>query len=101
MSSGPPPPRPPVSVKGFVKKILNDRTLGFGSLLAYTFVIALLPLATAALGIFGLVLGDNPTARESIVNSIVDSVSDESLKTGVRQVRHETHGCDLEKSWWK
>ncbi|CAF1183635.1 unnamed protein product [Adineta ricciae] len=80
------PAKPPISAWGFIKKILNDRTLGFGSLLAYTFVIALLPLFTAALGIFGLVLSSNPSAQQSIVDSLADSGSDNTTKTAIRQV---------------
>jgi uncharacterized BrkB/YihY/UPF0761 family membrane protein len=84
-------PKSPISAWGFIKKILNDRTLSFGALLAYTFIIALLPLATAALGIFGLVLAGNPSAKQSIIDSIADSQSDNTTKTAVRQVENEPH----------
>ena len=77
---------PPISAWGFIKKILNDRSLGFGSLLAYSFIIALLPLATAAFGIFGLVFSNNPSAKQSLIDSIINSLPDNNTKAGIRQV---------------
>ncbi|CAF4128363.1 unnamed protein product [Adineta steineri] len=80
-------PTPPTrSAWGFIKKILNDRSLGFGSLLAYTFIIALLPLATAAFGIFGLVLSEDSSAKQSIIDSIMNSLPDNTTKAAVGQV---------------
>ncbi|UJR23903.1 hypothetical protein I4U23_026875 [Adineta vaga] len=80
------PTKPPISAWGFIKKILNDRTLGFGSLLAYTFIIALLPLAVAALGIFGLILNSDSSTKESLVDSIANSIDDNTTKTAVREI---------------
>lgn len=74
------------SILGFIKKFLNDWSLLFSSVLAYTFLIALLPLIVTALAIFGLVLRENPGARDTIINSIVDSLPDNNTKSGVRQV---------------
>ena len=74
------------SILGFIKKFLNDWSLLFSSVLAYTFLIALLPLIVTALAIFGLVLRENPGARTTIINSIVDSLPDNNTKSGVRQV---------------
>ena len=82
-SDGNPPPR---SIIGFVKKFLNDWSLNFGALLAYTVLIALLPLLVAAFGIFGLVFKNNPGARETVVNAIIDSLPDNNTKQGVLQV---------------
>jgi YihY family inner membrane protein len=80
-------PKPPRrSILGFIKKILNDWSLNFGALLAYTFIIALLPLLVAALGIFGLVFKDNPGARQTIIDAIVNSLPDNKTKDGVREV---------------
>jgi len=78
-----PPPRSPW---GFIKKILNDWALAFGSLLAYTLLIALLPIAVTAFGIFGLVFSNNPSARQSIIDGIVNSLPDNTTRTAVQQV---------------
>jgi uncharacterized BrkB/YihY/UPF0761 family membrane protein len=80
------PTPPPRSPWGFIKKILNDWTLAFGSLLAYTLLIALLPIIVAAFGIFGLVFSANPSTRDSIINDIVNSLQDNATQTAVRQV---------------
>jgi YihY family inner membrane protein len=77
---------PPRSIIGFFKKFLNDWSLLFGSVLAYTFLIALLPLLVAAFGIFGLVFKDNPGARQTVVNAIINSLPDNNTKSGVLEV---------------
>lgn len=78
------PPRR--SVLGFIKKFLKDWSLNFAAGLAYTFLISLLPIVITAFGIFGLVFGNNPEVRQSIVNKIVDSLPDNVTKTAVQQV---------------
>ncbi|CAF0971959.1 unnamed protein product [Rotaria sp. Silwood1] len=78
------PPRR--SALGFIKKFLNDWSLSFAALLAYTFIISLLPIAVTAFGIFGLVLSDNPRAKQTIIDSIIDSLKDNHTKTAVREV---------------
>lgn len=81
------PTRPRRCLIGFVLKFLNDWSTDFSSLLSYNFIIALLPIAVAAFGIFGLVFRDNPSARKNIVDAIVDSLPDNNTKSAVRQVR--------------
>jgi uncharacterized BrkB/YihY/UPF0761 family membrane protein len=80
------PTPPPRSPWGFIKKILNDWSLQFASLLAYTLLIALLPLLVAALGIFGLVCSANPGEKQTIINGIVNSIQDNTTQTAVREV---------------
>ena len=91
------PPSPRRSFLGFVKKFFNDWSTDFSSLLAYNFVIALLPIAVAAFGIFGLVIRSNPSAKQSIIDSIVNSVDDNNTKTAARQVesRRSPSLCQL------
>ena len=74
------------SIWGFVKKFLNDCSTDFAALLAYNFIIALLPLAVAAFGIFGLVFRHNPEARKSVVDAIIDALPDNNTKTAIREV---------------
>ena len=88
------PTRPRRCLIGFVLKFLNDWSTDFGSLLSYNFIVALLPLAVAAFGIFGLVFRNNRQAREDIVNAIVDSLPDNNTKAAVRQVRVRKRLCD-------
>ncbi|CAF1350591.1 unnamed protein product [Rotaria magnacalcarata] len=76
----------PRSALGFIKKLLNDWSLDFGSLLAYVFVIALLPIAIAVFGIFALVFRANPGVRQNIIDGIVNSLQDNNTKTAVRQI---------------
>jgi YihY family inner membrane protein len=78
------PPRR--SLIGFIKKILNDWSLVLGSLLAYTLLIALLPLLVAALGIFGLVIKENPGVKQTIVNAISHSFSDNNTNASFQTV---------------
>ncbi|CAF2595208.1 unnamed protein product [Rotaria sp. Silwood2] len=80
----PTPPRR--SALGFIKKFLNDWSLLFAAVLAYTFIIALLPIVVTAFGIFALVLRNDPGAKQTIVNSIIDSLQDNITKTAVREV---------------
>lgn len=74
------------SIIGFGKKFLNDWSLGFGSLLAYSFVIALLPLIIAALGILGLVLKESPGAKDSIIDAVAKTLPDNKTQNAVRDV---------------
>jgi len=74
------------SILGFIKKILNDWSLVFGALLAYTFIIALVPLVVTAFGIFGLVFSRNPGAQQTVIDSVVNSLPDNSTQDAVRQV---------------
>lgn len=74
------------SILGFIKKFLNDWSLLFSAVLAYTFVIALLPLIVTAFGIFGLIIRENPGARDTIINSILDALPDNNTRSGVQQV---------------
>lgn len=80
----PAPPRR--SLLGFIKKFFNDWSTDFGSLLAYNFLVALLPIAVTAFGILGLVFRNNPSAQQSVIDSIVDSLPDNNTKAGVREV---------------
>ncbi len=91
------PKPPPISAMGFIKKILNDLSLGFGSLLAYSFVIALLPLAVTALAILGFVFDANSSAQQSLVNSVVNSLPDNTTKSAVQQVENTKIKIFLEK----
>ena len=77
---------PPRSIIGFIKKFLDDWSLLFSSVIAYTFLIALLPLIITAFGIFGLVFQGNPGARQTVVDAIINSLPDNNTKAGVRQV---------------
>jgi len=92
------PKRPPISAMGFIKKVLNDLSLGFGSLLAYSFVIALLPLAVAALGILGFVFEGNSSAQQSLVNSVVNSIPDNTTRSAAQQVENTKIKIFLEKN---
>lgn len=74
------------SIWGFIKKILNDWSFVLSAALAYTFVIALLPLIVTAFGIFGLIIRENPGARDTIINSILDTLPDNNTRAGVQQV---------------
>jgi uncharacterized BrkB/YihY/UPF0761 family membrane protein len=82
-SSPPPGPR---TAMGFIKKIFNDWSMDFSAFLAYNFIIALLPIAIVAFGIFGLIIRGNPSEKQSIVDSIVNSLPDNNTQTAVRQV---------------
>lgn len=72
----------------FLEKFLNDWSLIFAAVLAYNLLIALVPLAVAFFGIFGLVLKNYPDAEETIKKKIVDGFSsDNTTIAGIQQVR--------------
>ncbi|CAF0817810.1 unnamed protein product [Rotaria sordida] len=77
---------PPRSALGFIKKFLNDWSSILAAVLAYTFIIALLPIAVTAFGIFALVLRDNPGAKQTIIDSIINSLPENNTKIAVREV---------------
>ncbi|CAF3653385.1 unnamed protein product [Rotaria sordida] len=77
---------PPRSALGFIKKFLNDWSSILAAVLAYTFIIALLPIAVTAFGIFALVLRDNPGAKQRIIDSIINSLPENNTKIAVREV---------------
>jgi YihY family inner membrane protein len=75
------------SILGFVKKVLNDWSLGFGAFLAYTILIALLPLLVTAFGIFGLVVDNYPDVEQTLVNAVTNvAPGDNTTKQAVHQV---------------
>jgi uncharacterized BrkB/YihY/UPF0761 family membrane protein len=71
----------------FLRKFLNDWSLNFAAMLAYNLLVALLPIAVALFGIFGLVLKNYPNTRQELKYKIINSFpSDNYTQTGVKQV---------------
>lgn len=72
----------------FLQKFLNDWSLVFSAVLAYNLLIALVPIAVAFFGIFGLILKNHPNAEETIKRKIVDGISsDNRTIAGIQQVK--------------
>ena len=71
----------------FLRKFLNDWSLNFAAMLAYNLLIALLPIAVALFGIFGLFLNKNPDAQDKLKQKIVKSFpADNTTQEGIEQV---------------
>lgn len=74
-------------VRRFIRKFLNDWSLNFAAMLAYNLLIAMLPIAVALFGIFGLVLKNDSKAQEKIEDKIVNSFpADNTTQSGIKQV---------------
>ena len=75
----------------FLQKFLNDWSLIFSAVLAYNLLIALVPVAVAFFGIFGLVLKNYSGAEATIKKKIVDGISsDNRTMAGIQQVSTPT-----------
>lgn len=71
----------------FLQKFLNDWSLVFSAVLAYNLLIALVPIAVAFFGIFGLILKNHSNAEETIKRKIVDGISsDNRTIAGIQQI---------------
>jgi uncharacterized BrkB/YihY/UPF0761 family membrane protein len=71
----------------FLKKFLNDWSLNFSAMLAYNLLIALLPIAVALFGIFGLILANDLNAQRQIEDKIINAFpSDNTTQSGIKQV---------------
>ena len=75
-------------VRHFLNKFLNDWSLNFAAMLAYNLLIALLPIAVALFGIFGLFVKNDHNAQEKIKQKIIDSFpADNTTQSGITQVK--------------
>ncbi len=75
------------SFSHFFQKFLNDWSLDFSAMLAYNFLIALLPMAVSIIAILGLVFRNNPDNEKGIKDKIVDSLSTGSTtRNGIDEV---------------
>ncbi|CAF4070066.1 unnamed protein product [Adineta steineri] len=74
-------------VRRFIKKFLNDWSLDFAYMLAYSFLVAILPIAVALFGILGLALKNNPQAQQDLKDKIIQSFpADNTTQSGIKQV---------------
>ena len=71
----------------FIRKIVNDWSLDFASMLAYSLLVALLPIAITLFGIVGFILKDRPQAQEDLKDKISSLFpADNTTQVGIRQV---------------
>lgn len=57
-------------LQAFLTKFSNDWAMTFASTLAYSLLTAMLPIAVAIFGIFGLILGNNSTLTQDIAHQL-------------------------------
>ncbi len=75
------------TIRHFLNKFLNDWSLNFAAMLAYNLLIALLPIAVALFGIFGLVLRNDTASKQKLKDTIINSFpADDTTRNGTRQV---------------
>jgi uncharacterized BrkB/YihY/UPF0761 family membrane protein len=56
-------------------------------MLAYSLLVAILPIAITVLGFAGLILKDNPQGQQDIKDKIIDSFpADNTTQNGIKQV---------------
>ncbi len=71
----------------FIQKFQNDWSLDLASMLAYSFLVAILPIVITILGFIGLILKDRPDAEQDLKNKIINSFpADNTTQTGIKQV---------------
>jgi YihY family inner membrane protein len=58
------------TLRAFVTKFSNDWSMSFAGLLAYGLLTAMVPIAIAIFGIFGLILGSDSSLTQSIIHSL-------------------------------
>jgi len=74
-------------VRRFIQKLLNDWSFDLASMLAYSLLIALLPIAVTFFGILGLILIDYPQAQQDFKDKIIHLFpADNTTQTGIEQV---------------
>ena len=74
-------------IRLFIEKVVNDWSFNLASMVAYTLVIALIPIAVTLFGISGFILRDHPHIQQNLKNKIINSFSNEStLREGFGQV---------------
>ncbi|CAF1369812.1 unnamed protein product [Didymodactylos carnosus] len=73
---------PKLTILKFFKKVLNDWSLDYSSMLAYTFMISLLPIAVTVFGVIAFV----PNLRADVKQKILEAFPDNSTRASIQQV---------------
>ncbi|QBD82727.1 YihY/virulence factor BrkB family protein [Ktedonosporobacter rubrisoli] len=75
----------------FITKFNNDWSMNLAGLLAYNLLMAMLPISIAILGIFGLILGNNPDLLHNITSQsasiLPNAASRQALDLATEQIR--------------
>ncbi|CAF2087161.1 unnamed protein product [Rotaria magnacalcarata] len=69
----------------FIQKCKHDWSFVFSGMLAFSLLIALLPMAVTLFGILGFVLGNHPELRNHIRNKIIDAFPPKA-NDGLREI---------------
>lgn len=79
-------------IRLFVKKCLNDWSFDLSSMVAYSLLVTIFPIAVTILGFIGLILKDNIQTQNNLKNQIINSFpSDNTTQTGIKQVGFHFH----------
>jgi len=71
----------------FILKFLNDWSLDLASMVAYSLLVALLPIAVTLLGFVGLILKYDPQSQQDVKQKISNLFpADNVTQTGIKQV---------------
>lgn len=63
----------------FIKKFIRDWPLNFAGMLAYSLLVALVPMTVAYFGIIGLVLRDYSNAWQALTDQVANLVPNGTL----------------------
>ncbi len=75
------------SIRRFIEKVVNDWSFNLASMVAYTLIIALIPIAITLFGILGFILRDHPQIQQNLKNKVINSFSNQhTIQNGFRQV---------------
>ncbi|CAF0989709.1 unnamed protein product [Adineta ricciae] len=74
-------------IRQLLKKFLHDWSLDLASMLAYNFLVAILPIAIIVFGLIGLILRNSPEHQDDLKNKIIQSFpTDNTTQNGIKQI---------------
>ncbi|UJR11841.1 hypothetical protein I4U23_016021 [Adineta vaga] len=75
------------SIRELLQKFLHDWSLDLASMLAYNFLVAILPIAITLFGFVGLILRNSPDTQNDLKNKIIQSFpTDNTTQAGIKQI---------------
>src|SRR6267142_4278854 len=80
------------TLQAFIAKFSNDWSMSFAGLLAYSLLTAMVPIAIALVGIFGLILGNSSLTQsiiQSLGNIVPGSATQQAIDLALKQIHQQ------------
>ncbi len=75
-------------IRNFVKKLVNDWSFDFASMIAYNFLITLLPITVIFFAILGFIFKNNFQIQQDFKDKLINSFpSENTTHTAIKQVK--------------